>query len=258
MYDTKRHIKFDVKAFIRELIREELSATKTLYAFDLDDTLITTKSNVIVKTPSEIKKLTPAQYALYTAGDDEELDFSEFKSIKDPELIRSNVRLFLDALSKSSLMSKTIILTARTPDVVDDIQQLLASKNLPQVEIHAVGSSDPNEKARVIQNFINNGYTSVRFYDDSPYNIAAVNNLKDINPDVDIVAKLVVHTLGEESKGLWHNIRAKRARGEKPSHPNSKAFKSAVKAGRQILKKEIVEPAEESEVDEKELKIRIG
>ena len=27
----------------------------------------------------------------------------------------------------------------------------------------------------------------------------------------------------EESKGLWHNIRAKRARGEKPS---SKKFKS--------------------------------
>ena len=39
-----------------------------------------------------------------------------------------------------------------------------------------------------------------------------------------------------KNKGLWHNIRAKRARGEKPSHPNSKAFKSAVKAAKEINK----------------------
>lgn len=42
----------------------------------------------------------------------------------------------------------------------------------------------------------------------------------------------------KEKPGLWANIRAKRARGEKPSHPNSKAFKDAVKAGKEILKKE--------------------
>lgn len=42
----------------------------------------------------------------------------------------------------------------------------------------------------------------------------------------------------EEGKpGLWDNIRAKRARGEKPSHGNSKAFKDAVKAGKEINKK---------------------
>tara|TARA_B100001778_G_C18592674_1_gene633027 strand:- start:33 stop:638 length:606 start_codon:yes stop_codon:yes gene_type:complete len=40
--------------------------------------------------------------------------------------------------------------------------------------------------------------------------------------------------LQEKSKGLWHNIRAKRARGEKPAHKNSKAHKDAVKAGEKI------------------------
>ena len=40
----------------------------------------------------------------------------------------------------------------------------------------------------------------------------------------------------QEKPGLWANIRAKRARGEKPSHPNSKAFKDAVKAGKEINK----------------------
>ena len=38
----------------------------------------------------------------------------------------------------------------------------------------------------------------------------------------------------EQSKGLWHNIRAKRARGEKPARKGSKAYKDAVKAAKRI------------------------
>ena len=38
--------------------------------------------------------------------------------------------------------------------------------------------------------------------------------------------------------GLWENIRAKRARGEAPARKGSKAYKSAVKAGKAITKAE--------------------
>ena len=38
----------------------------------------------------------------------------------------------------------------------------------------------------------------------------------------------------EEKPGLWANIRAKQARGEKPAHGNSDAHKDAVKAGKKI------------------------
>jgi uncharacterized membrane-anchored protein YjiN (DUF445 family) len=48
--------------------------------------------------------------------------------------------------------------------------------------------------------------------------------------------ELIQEVLAEEKPGLWANIRAKRARGEKSSHPNSKAFKDAVKAGKEINK----------------------
>ena len=44
--------------------------------------------------------------------------------------------------------------------------------------------------------------------------------------------------MNEESKGLWHNIRAKRARGEKPARKGSKAYKDAVKAAKKINAKE--------------------
>ncbi len=40
--------------------------------------------------------------------------------------------------------------------------------------------------------------------------------------------------MNEESKGLWHNIRAKRARGEKPAPKGSEAYKKAVAAAKKI------------------------
>ena len=53
----------------------------------------------------------------------------------------------------------------------------------------------------------------------------------------------IVGMFGEsvsEGDGLWANIRAKKARGEKPASKNSKAHKDAVKAGEKINKEESV------------------
>ena len=47
-------------------------------------------------------------------------------------------------------------------------------------------------------------------------------------------------SVNEENPGLWANIRAKQARGEKPAHKNSQAHKDAVKAGEKINKEESV------------------
>lgn len=46
--------------------------------------------------------------------------------------------------------------------------------------------------------------------------------------------------LNEGKPGLWANIRAKQARGEKPAHGNSDAHKDAVKAAKEINKEESV------------------
>ena len=41
----------------------------------------------------------------------------------------------------------------------------------------------------------------------------------------------------EEKNGLWANIRAKKARGEKPARKGSKAYKKAVAAAKEIKEK---------------------
>ena len=40
--------------------------------------------------------------------------------------------------------------------------------------------------------------------------------------------------LNEESKGLWYNIRKKKAEGRKPARKGSKAYKKAVAAAKRI------------------------
>jgi hypothetical protein len=50
----------------------------------------------------------------------------------------------------------------------------------------------------------------------------------------------IKESVNEEKPGLWANIRAKQARGEKPAHGNSQAHKDAVKAGKEINKNEEV------------------
>ena len=48
-------------------------------------------------------------------------------------------------------------------------------------------------------------------------------------------------SINEKSKGLWHNINAKKKRGEKSSPKNSKAYKSAVAAGKKLNERNICE-----------------
>ena len=66
----------------------------------------------------------------------------------------------------------------------------------------------------------------------------AFNKKKTKSDMYAFMRELIEEVLSEEKPGLWANIRAQRARGEKPSHPNSKDYKDAVKAGKEILKKE--------------------
>ena len=85
-----------------------------------------------------------------------------FSQVTNPPIdsLRENKQYlnFSKILEKSSQLSgaKTIILTARQPLVSKDLEAFLEKKNLPQVTLHAVGSSDPNDKLKVIQDYIGN------------------------------------------------------------------------------------------------------
>jgi hypothetical protein len=195
-----RKTKADMMAFMRELIKEvPEGARKILFAFDLDDTLIRTDSSVIVRNGRSLKKLSPAEYAIYEPKPRDEFDFIEFKRIKNPKIIKSTFDLFTKVLTASYRIqnAKTIILTARSQEIAGDLETFLKSKGLKGVELFAVGSSDPKAKSNIIQDFIEQGYNTIRFYDDSPKNVAAVKALGATNPKADIMTKLIKHDVSE-------------------------------------------------------------
>ena len=64
---------------------------------------------------------------------------------------------------------------------------------------------------------------------------AALNPKKSKSDMYAFMRDLLLEVL-QEKPGLWANIRAKRARGGKPAHKNSKAHKDAVAAGKEINK----------------------
>jgi hypothetical protein len=182
------------------IIKEETTQGKTLYAFDLDDTLITSNSQVIIKNKNtgEITKLTPAQYATYVPKEEDELDFQEFAQLINPQAISKNFQDFAQILKVVSGKSNAtaIILTARQPEVQTDVNAFLDQYNLDNIQIHAVGSSDPQAKAKVVQDYIDNGYNKIRFYDDAIKNVKAVQALELTNQGVNILAKKVAFNTG--------------------------------------------------------------
>lgn len=181
----------------KSVLREQLR--KILFAFDLDDTLIKTQSNIIVRNGDQVRTLSPAEYAIYEPQPGDEFDYSEFKGLTKPEIIKDTFELFSKILKSTGKLAnaETIILTARTPSITSDLQKFLDSQGLPGVKLYAVGSSDPEKKAEVIQKFIDQGYDTIRFYDDSPKNVAAVKALNSTNPEVDVQAKLIKHIMAE-------------------------------------------------------------
>jgi hypothetical protein len=182
------------------IIKEETTQGKTLFAFDLDDTLITSNSQVIIKNKNtgEITKLTPAQYATYVPKEEDELDFQEFTQLINPQTISKNFQDFAKILKVVSGKSNAtaIILTARQPEVQTDVNAFLDQYNLDNIQIHAVGSSDPQAKAKVVQDYIDNGYNKIRFYDDAVKNVKAIQALELTNQGVDILAKKVAFNTG--------------------------------------------------------------
>lgn len=167
---------------------------KTLFISDFDDTLVTTNAHIIVTDKDgKVKKLTPAEYAVYEKEDGDQFDYSEFQDLIDPTPIPRYVRLLKRAV-ESSKVDKVAILTARGSE--KPIVKFLKSVGITSgVKIVPLGDSNPERKKDYIRHQIQKGYDRVAFADDSPKNVEAAKELRTEFPQV----KLVVHHVEPES-----------------------------------------------------------
>jgi len=175
---------------LKNILRER----KVLSVFDFDDTLAKSDAWIYVtRNGRTIKKLDPAQFAVYTPKPGEDFDFRDFdKKLRNPRLIKQNAELLKKQLDKARRSSKgarkVTILTARR--IGQPVTSFLKSIGLDAYVV-PLGSSNPVDKANWIEKQIKKGYDTVYFMDDSPKNIRAVNNMLRRYPRINFITKLI-------------------------------------------------------------------
>ena len=178
----------------RRLLEALENYARKLSIFDFDDTLVATKANVYITHADGVEEvLSPAEYAIYDPQEGDEFDFGEFEGkLKAPEIIKRNFDLLAQVLDKSSKDRRTAILTARSN--AKPIQDFFDEKQIGNVEIVALGSSDPLDKANWIEDQVENGWNDIRFMDDSAKNVSAVREMAKKYPEVEwLIRKVRIH-----------------------------------------------------------------
>ncbi len=154
--------------------------SKGISIWDFDDTLATTKSNVLYTLPDGTKgKLTATQFAKQSIDlmeEGAEFDFSEFdnvtKGAKGPMFEKAIAR------NKKFGNQNVFILTARPMAAAEPIHKFLKSIGLDIPVKNIVGLADgtPEAKARWVVGKAAEGYNDFYFADDAYKNVKAVRN----------------------------------------------------------------------------------
>lgn len=165
---------------LKDILLEQSS--KKLRIFDFDDTLVSSKSRVIVIKPNgERQSMTTGEYAIYEKKPDDVLDYSEFSRLIDPRQIKAMFKLFTN-FYKAGGYRRVTILTARASAA--PLKKFFDDIKFNNIEFVTLGDSDPQKKAEWIEDRIKDGYNDIFFADDSHKNIEAVSQLKTKYPHV--------------------------------------------------------------------------
>lgn len=159
--------------------------SRTGYVFDLDDTLIKTECRIEIIQNGVVKRVTPKQFAKYTPKSTDKIIFAQFNHLIKPKSIEKYMRKFLKHLYEP--YTYIAILTARSDIIKDEFLRFLKEQEdviahyRKKVKFFGIDSSDSNDKARIVAEFINRyRLARIHFYDDSKRNIDAVNRLKKV------------------------------------------------------------------------------
>jgi hypothetical protein len=147
---------------------------KKLRVFDFDETLAVSRGFVsVVKASGEKISMDSATFAYFRPEDGDELDFSAFNDVINPRKIKKNWEVFQEAINDPDM--DVLILTARPKGSASAVKKYLKSEGVEGIDVVALASSDPYDKARHIDKLIeDHGYTDVAFFDDSSRNAGAV------------------------------------------------------------------------------------
>ena len=153
------------------LIAERIVAGSKLSVFDFDDTLVSSSGSISVQHKSGEKDvLDSATFAYYKSEDGDKLDFTNFNAVTRPRVIKAGMDKLRAAVKAGD---KVAILTARPRGAASAVSKYLGSLGIKGLEVVALQSSDPADKAAWIEK-ASAGVDEVSFTDDSSRNVEAV------------------------------------------------------------------------------------
>ncbi len=158
---------------LRVLARYLKAMSKKLRVFDFDDTLVSSTSSVAVVTASgEHITMDSATFAHFKPSQGDKIDFGGFNDVVRPRKIKSNFKALEECIKEGGV---AVILTARPKGAASAVSKFLEAEGVKGVEVVALASSDPHDKAEWISKKIREqGFEDVEFRDDSKANANAV------------------------------------------------------------------------------------
>lgn len=174
--------KLDVLRKAKIVAMNTKAPKKKARVFDFDDTLATSKSNVLYTLPDGTEgKLTATEFAaqseqLQEAG--AEFDFSEFSKVVDGQ--KGPLAQLAKKLVEAKGERDVFVLTARPANSAQSIQSFLRSAlgiSIPLENITGLGDGTPSAKAFWMAEKVSEGYNDMFFADDAKANVAAVNDM---------------------------------------------------------------------------------
>lgn len=144
-----------------------------LRVFDFDDTLVSSEGSVtIVKPDGERVTMNSATFAHLKQVPGDKADHGAFNNVVKPRIIKKNFDEFRKFVEDGE---RVVILTARPKGSASAVKKFLKEHGVEGVDVVALASSDPYDKARWIDKEIEEGgYDDVEFFDDSSANARAV------------------------------------------------------------------------------------
>ena len=186
---------------------------KSLYVFDIDDTLFQTTARAkVTNSKGEVKFLNSEELKDFKIKDDETICFAEFKDSKkfanESRPIKPIIKRAQDCIKEAANGSKTILLTARSDfDCKDLFLEYLKSSGLDINHIYVERAGNfaklktAEAKKLIISKYLeSHQYQAAYLFDDSMDNIQSFVQLKKIYPNIRIVPKHVDDTMINENK----------------------------------------------------------
>jgi hypothetical protein len=182
------------------ILYEAFSNNKHITIFDVDDTLIVTKSKIKVFNPKTgfSAELTPQEFNEFERWEHDELDFSDFRDLeilKAGRIIEWVFNILRRTIAKGSPVG---IITAR--DNAKLIHDFLSYHKVYIDPAYIFAINDPNSgfsgniaerKRQAFLKLISQGFRSFNFFDDDKENINIAKKLAKEYPDIKMNAKLI-------------------------------------------------------------------